>query len=254
MQGLVNRLPLVVYNEGKSRRIGTVRTPSPTSLRYPVPWTPRDVWLSVAYVALLYSMAVVLLFRMPQLIRYPGAVLIGLELLMVVPVGYVAFWKYHVGWETLGFRTCSAKALWGGGRVLLWCYAWNGVNRLLLALLHVRMPENMLWLVKHSSPWLVMLVGSGLGPVLEEVFFRSFIFAGLRQRYSLPTAAVMSATLFALIHLQWTLFVPLVVLGFLLAALYERSNSLWPPIVTHVMLNAVALGFAYVRLRAGLPR
>jgi membrane protease YdiL (CAAX protease family) len=128
------------------------------------------------------------------------------------------------------------------------------VNRLLLALVHVRQPAHALWLVKHASPWVVLLVGSGLGPVLEEVFFRSFSFAGLRQRYSLPTAAGISATLFALIHLQWPLFVPLVVLGFLLAALYERSNSLWPPIVTHVMLNAVALGLAYVRLRAGLPR
>jgi membrane protease YdiL (CAAX protease family) len=252
--GMGNRRHLVVYNEGKSRRIGPVRTPSPTSRRSPVPWTPRDVWLSVAYVALLYSLAVVLLLCMPQLRQYPGAVLIGLELLMVVPVGYVAFWKYHVGWETLGFRPCSAKALWGGGRVLLWCYAWNAVTRLVLALVHVHQPAPGLWLLKHASPWLVMLVGSGLGPVLEEVFFRSFIFAGLRQRYSLPTAAGMSATLFALMHLQWTLFIPLVVLGFLLAALYERSNSLWPPIVTHVMLNAVALGFAYVRLRAGLPR
>jgi hypothetical protein len=64
-------------------------------------------------------MAVVLLERMPQLSQYPGAVLIGLELLMVVPVGYVAFWQYHGGWDTLGFRPCSAKALWGGGRVLL---------------------------------------------------------------------------------------------------------------------------------------
>jgi hypothetical protein len=96
-----------------------VRTPSPTSRRSSVPWTPRDVWRSVAYVALLYSMAVVLLERMPQLSQYPGAVLIGLELLMVVPVGYVAFWQYHGGLDTLGFRPCSAKALWGGGRVLL---------------------------------------------------------------------------------------------------------------------------------------
>jgi membrane protease YdiL (CAAX protease family) len=208
----------------------------------------------VASIALVYSLVVVLVGRLPQLSQYPGAVLLGLELLLVVPVGYVAFWKYHGGWETLGFRPCSATALWGGGRVLLWGYAWNAVNRLVLALVHVRQPTHVLWLVTHASPWAVLLVGSGLGPVLEEVVFRSFIFAGLRQRYRLPTAAGISATLFALFHLQWTLFVPLVALGFLLAALYERSNSLWPPIVTHVLLNAVALGLAYVHLHAGAPR
>jgi membrane protease YdiL (CAAX protease family) len=166
---------------------------------------------------------------------------------MVVPVGYVAFRKYHAGWETLGFRPCSVHALWGGGRVLLWCYAWNAVNRLLLVLVHVHRPAPALRLIQHAPPWVVLLVGIGLAPVLEEVYFRGFIFAGLRQRYSLPTAAGISAALFALIHLQWTLFLPLVVLGFLLAAFYERSNSLWPPIVTHGLLNALALGIAYVR-------
>src|SRR6476620_12169978 len=108
---------------------------------------------------------------MPQLSQYPGAVLLGLELLMVVPVGYVAFWKYHAGWETLGFRPCSAQALWGGGRVLVWCYAWNAVNRLVQAYVHVRLPTHVLWLVTHASPWVVLLVGSGLGPVLEEMVF-----------------------------------------------------------------------------------
>src|SRR5262249_44431482 len=144
----------------------------------------------------------------------------GVELLMVVPVGYVAFWKYHVGWATLGFRPCPAHALWWGGSVLLGFYLCNVVYRLLLGLVHVRMPGNTLWLVQHASPWVVILVGSGLGPVLEEMVFRGFIFAGFRQRYRLPTAAILSATLFALIHVQWTLFVPLVVLGFLLATLY----------------------------------
>ncbi len=233
--------------------MGTVRTPSPTSLRSPVPWTLRDVWLSVAYVALLYSVTGFLMLRMPPLRRHAVAVLIGVELLMVVPVGYVALWKYHVGWATLGFRPCPAKALRWGGSVLLWYYTCTVVARLVLALLHVRMQGNVVWLLQRSSPWVGMLVGSGLGPVLEELFFRGFLFAGLRQQYRLPTAAVISATLFALIHVQWTHFVPLVVLGFLLATLYERSNSLWPPIVTHVMLNTFALGLAYVRLSTGLP-
>jgi hypothetical protein len=97
VQDMGNRRHLVVYNEGKSRRMSPVHTPSPTSLPPPVPWTPRDVWLSMAYVVLLYSMPMVLLWCMPQLRPYPGVLLIGLELLMVVPVGYVACWKYPVG-------------------------------------------------------------------------------------------------------------------------------------------------------------
>jgi len=98
----------------------------------PVPWTPRAVECSVASIAVLYSLAVVLVGRLPQLRQSPGAVLLGLELLMVVPMGYVACWQYHGGWETLGFRPCSAAALWGvagcccgttlGMRSIAWCW------------------------------------------------------------------------------------------------------------------------------------
>ena len=62
--------------------------------------------------------------------------------------------------------------------MLLWDYAGNAVNRLVLVRMHMRLPAPGLWLVQHASPWAVLLVGSGLGPVLEEVVFRSFLFAG----------------------------------------------------------------------------
>lgn len=233
--------------------MGPVHTPAPTSRLYPVPWTPRDVWLSVASVALLYSMAVFLLLRMPQLRQHGMAVLLGLELLLVVPVGYVAGWKYRGGWETLGFRTFPYDAIKWGGLVLLQFYLCTFVYGLVLMLFHLRMHTSVVSIVKRFSPWFLMLLAVVLTPVIEEMFFRGFVFAGLRQRYSLPTAAVVSAVLFAIGHLQWTLFVPLVVAGYLLADLYERSNSLWPPMVIHAMVNTFALGMTALRLRTGLP-
>jgi uncharacterized protein len=231
-----------------------VPTHSPPSRRAPVPWTPRDVWLSMASVLLVYSVAVVLVRHMPQLRRHTMAVPLSLELLLVVPVAYVACWKYRVGWATVGLRPCPARALRWGGRVLLQFYLCMLIYGLVLLSLHLRIPNPAVSLVKRYAPWFLILYVVVLAPLIEELFFRGFVFAGLRQRYRRPTAALLSATLFALLHLQWTRFVPLAVLGVLLATLYERSNSLWPPIVTHALVNLVALGVAYVRLRTGLPR
>ena len=229
-----------------------MRIPSPTSRRSPVPWTPREVGLSGAAVALVYSVSHGLLLHMPRLRR--PAVLIGLELLLLVPVGAVVCWKHHVRWATLGFRTFPCEAIkWGGG-ALVQFYLYAFVYGLVLMPLHVRIHNPVVSMVKRYSPAFMILLVVVLAPFIEEIFFRGFVFAGLRQRYSRPTSAVMSAMLFALLHLQWTRFVPLAVMGYLLADLYERSNSLWPPIVTHVLMNAFALGFAYWRLSTGLPR
>ena len=229
-----------------------MRTRSYLSPRHPVPWTPRDVWIGVVCLALLQSVAVgvfllLRLTRQGEVLLINEVLLLSLELLLVVPVGYVAFWKYHVGWETVGFRTCPYEAIRWGGRALLWFYTWSVIYSLLLMLVHVRMPNYVVVVVKRFSPWFVLLAGAVLGPFLEELFFRGFVFAGLHQRYSLRTAAIVSAALFALIHLQWLLFVPLFVLGYLLADLYERSDSLWPPIVMHSMINTLALGVASLK-------
>ena len=84
-----------------------------------------------------------------------------------------------------------------------------------------------------------------VGPVAEETFFRGFVFAGLRSRYDWRVAAAISAALFAAAHLQLTFFIPAFALGFLFAYLYQRSNSIWPGLIFHMLLNGIALTIAY---------
>ncbi len=87
----------------------------------------------------------------------------------------------------------------------------------------------------------VLIVGAA--PLAEEVFFRGFMFAGLRRRLPLWPAAVMSAALFGAVHLtagDIGVAVQLTAFGVALAWLYERTGSLWPAIMLHLLNNAIA--------------
>jgi membrane protease YdiL (CAAX protease family)/uncharacterized RDD family membrane protein YckC len=82
-----------------------------------------------------------------------------------------------------------------------------------------------------------------LAPISEEIFFRGFFFGALRTRLTLWPAAAISATVFGLLHLSsgdLSVVPPLVILGMLLAWLYEYNGSLGPPIMLHMINNAIA--------------
>jgi uncharacterized protein len=82
-----------------------------------------------------------------------------------------------------------------------------------------------------------------LAPISEEIFFRGFMYGALRTRLSLWSAAAISAAVFSLLHLtsgDFSIVPPLMVLGILLAWLYEYTGSLGPPIVLHMINNAIA--------------
>jgi membrane protease YdiL (CAAX protease family)/uncharacterized RDD family membrane protein YckC len=80
-------------------------------------------------------------------------------------------------------------------------------------------------------------------PISEEIFFRGFVFGGLRTRLTLWPAAAISACVFGLLHLSsgdFSIVPPLMVLWLLFAWLYEYTGSLGPPIILHMINNAIA--------------
>jgi membrane protease YdiL (CAAX protease family) len=86
--------------------------------------------------------------------------------------------------------------------------------------------------------WIVVLV-CVLVPIGEEIFFRGFVYGTLR-RWGIAAATVLSALFFGAVHQQIVHFLPIAVLGVILAALYERTGSLVPAIVVHAVNNLVA--------------
>jgi uncharacterized protein len=81
-------------------------------------------------------------------------------------------------------------------------------------------------------------------PVAEEVFFRGFMFAGIRSHGSFLVAALVSAGIWGLFHYtgsdSWPVVLQLSVFGVILAAVYERTGSIRPCIALHALNNAIA--------------
>jgi membrane protease YdiL (CAAX protease family) len=80
-------------------------------------------------------------------------------------------------------------------------------------------------------------------PVSEEVCFRGMLFGGLRERLPRLAAALVSALIFGGLHATTGISAvpPLIIFGFVLALLYEKTGSIIPGILLHMLNNSVAL-------------
>ena len=84
-----------------------------------------------------------------------------------------------------------------------------------------------------------------VAPIVEELFFRGFLFPALERVMHWVPAALLAGAVFGGIHVGGTpaiFLVPLAVLGFLLCALYRRTGSLLPGMGVHAFNNALTLG------------
>jgi membrane protease YdiL (CAAX protease family) len=91
---------------------------------------------------------------------------------------------------------------------------------------------------------LTTLLACVVGPVAEELFFRGLLFSTLRRRMSRWPATVLSGSAFALLHTNVLGFPSILLLGCLLANLYERTGSLASPLAVHILHNTLLLTVA----------
>jgi membrane protease YdiL (CAAX protease family) len=80
-----------------------------------------------------------------------------------------------------------------------------------------------------------------LAPVGEEFIFRGMLFPFIKQRGWPKTAWLGVSFLFALIHGDMSILIPLFVLALALTWLYETTDNLLAPIFAHGLFNAANL-------------
>jgi len=83
-------------------------------------------------------------------------------------------------------------------------------------------------------------------PFGEELLFRGFIYKGLRRRFSIWPAALISACAFALLHVLPILILAIFPVGIGLALIYEWRQSLLASMAAHATFNLI--GFLTVAL------
>lgn len=94
-----------------------------------------------------------------------------------------------------------------------------------------------------ESHWMLLLAIIVAAPILEELFFRGFLFAGLSQSIVGPAGAVfISAFGWAAIHSQYDFFtiVSIFFMGLVLGAARAKSGSVLLAIGLHSLANLLA--------------
>lgn len=88
--------------------------------------------------------------------------------------------------------------------------------------------------------WIALVVAA---PAFEETFFRGFVFQGLQHSRVGPIGAVVvTSIIFGFVHFQYDIYgmVTALAIGLLLGTARWKTDSLYPPIVMHALINFLA--------------
>jgi membrane protease YdiL (CAAX protease family) len=80
-----------------------------------------------------------------------------------------------------------------------------------------------------------------LAPMAEEVLFRGLLFGALQRWLSARGTILLTAMLFALIHVQAIYFLPIFLVGVLCGWARHKSGSLAVPMLLHILNNGISL-------------
>ncbi len=174
--------------------------------------------------------------------------MLGLHYLgLLAVIHIVVFRRRALTWRDLGL--CAAAPRWY--RRTLWVTLLTFALALVLTILVQRLagrpldnPQDAILAADGLSPGSLLgllLVAAGLGPLVEELLFRGLLYGWMRRHFGVLSSASLSALLFASVHAIPWLIPSFFAIGMVLALLYERSGSLWPPIALHGTYNAINL-------------
>lgn len=215
--------------------------------RSSVPWKPVDHWVGILMLVLIDAALLIAASQGlgARVVQNAGLVLVQLSYL--VPL-IVIFAYRRANPLSLGFGPFDWNTLGLGCGLLIASYLVILGHNIVLTLLGVNTQgEQILQLFGAlDSPLWFIVVGVIVAPIVEELFFRGFLFQGFRQRYGWVNGALLSSAVFAVAHLDPVALIPTFILGMLLAYMYHRTDSVWIPILLHVLVNGMGLCAAYV--------
>ena len=131
-----------------------------------------------------------------------------------------------------------------GGAIMMWL-AVTIVAAIQAGFIGHQPTQTAIKLFENAQPglWLdvMAVVAVTLAPFAEELVFRGFIFNALWKRLPFSLSALASGIIFGIAHGQAAGIAPLAAGGFVLAAVYARSGSLWSSMIAHGTFNGITL-------------
>jgi CAAX protease family protein len=148
--------------------------------------------------------------------------------------------------QALGFRRYRfGNAVLQVVVLMIGIFAINTLYSYLITVFHLNLQTNDQLVLQQSkvaplTTYATLFAAVVIAPFCEEVFFRGFVFPGLRHGMSVGWAILVSSLLFAVAHADPGSFPVLFVIGLALAFLRWRTRSLWPCILLHMLNNGIA--------------
>jgi membrane protease YdiL (CAAX protease family) len=126
------------------------------------------------------------------------------------------------------------------------------LSGLWIGLLHLQNETDSITRTLKENPTTAKVAGIAIfavviAPIVEELFFRGFVFTALRDKLAPIWAAIATGILFGLVHAFGSpigFLPPLALLGTLLCIVYWKTGSIYPAIGLHCLNNCVALASA----------
>jgi membrane protease YdiL (CAAX protease family) len=178
----------------------------------------------------------------PWLIAFYSAA----EGLMVLAVWIFAIKKYRIRWRKVGLTTPSNSVHWSLSiMAVIMSLAFSGAYVAIInfigidALIPTAIPSETLG---HGLSRIFNIAAIIIwAPFAEELFFRGFFLVSLIPLLGPLRASIVSAAIFAIVHLSLATMIPILITGLIFSWLYLRTRSIWYPIAAHAIQNLIAI-------------
>jgi len=153
-------------------------------------------------------------------------------------------------WKELGFQIRSkGRTFFFGGLGTLTALACSyGAAYLIMFLFRLifgRMPvsgeSEKIKSMGGGALTLFVVITVLLAPIFEELLFRGLFYPALRRRFGPTKAILLNGMVFGSLHFQPLFMLSLILVGMVLCYLYEKTDSLLTPMLTHAFYNAAVL-------------
>lgn len=219
----------------------TDETPPPSAPKSAT-WSASDTWLGLGLLVLVIAGYLLGIAQLETSRTMSLFVVATFEFLLLIPIAVIFLWR-RVPWHALGLNRFNPNTLAIGCGLLVAVYVVVIINNLIMVALGIITQADVVsdLLGEIDSPLLFAFVTAIVAPFTEELFFRGFLFKGLREKYGWVNALMFSSIIFALFHGQIATLIPTFLLGALFAYMYQRTESVFPGMFLHFTVNAMGV-------------
>jgi membrane protease YdiL (CAAX protease family) len=95
-----------------------------------------------------------------------------------------------------------------------------------------------------SRLYFILLLGA-IGPVIEEIYFRLYVYTVIKEEYGIGIGIFVSSFIFMVFHGFKVDILYLFIPGVIYALAYEKTKTIWSSIVVHGFNNLIWFSLVY---------